>query len=64
MRRDAGKPNHKGVKRCVTGKKISTKAQAKKEARYMKYNKKLPGMRVVAYSCHQCGHWHVGNDQE
>jgi len=47
--------------RCPTGKKKSTKAQARKEARYLKYNKKYTDMVPCAYKCTHCGWWHVGN---
>lgn len=47
--------------RCICGKKKSTYSQAKKEARYLKYNKKYPDMTPVVYKCKQSGWWHVGN---
>lgn len=54
-----------GVEKCQkTGKKKSSYAQAKKEARYLKYNKKYPGFIPVAYKCtgkNNCGWWHTGN---
>ena len=50
------------VGRCEkTGKKKSTHAQAKKEAKFLKYNKKYPGFVPTAYLCKHCGWWHVGN---
>lgn len=50
------------VKRCpVSGKKKSTHAQAKKEARFLKYNKKYPDEVPQAYFCKACSWWHVGN---
>lgn len=48
-------------KRCMTGKKKSTYSQAKKEARYLKYNKKHSNMVPNAYKCKGCNWWHVGN---
>lgn len=45
----------------ATGKKKSTQAQAKKEARYLKYHKKYPNLIPQAYKCKSCGWWHVGN---
>ncbi len=50
--------------RCVTGKKKSTMVQAKKEARYMMRNKRLPGYIPNAYHCNSCGWWHVGNTEK
>lgn len=50
------------VPRCpATGKKKSTHAQAKKEAKFLKYNKKYPDLIPQAYLCKHCGWWHVGN---
>ena len=50
------------VVRCSkTGKKKSTHAQAKKEARFLKYNKKYPDMVPQPFLCKYCGWWHVGN---
>lgn len=50
------------VQRCPkTGKKKSTHAQAVKEAKFLKYNKKYPDMIPQAYLCKNCGWWHVGN---
>lgn len=49
------------VERCVTGKKKSTYNQAKKEAKFLKYEKKYPGFIPMVYKCKQCGWWHVGN---
>lgn len=51
----------KRVMRCLTGKKKSTHAQATKEAKFLKYNKKHPGTIPQAYKCKVCGWWHVGN---
>lgn len=50
--------------RCVTGKKKSTQTQAKKEAKFLKYHKRLPGMVPTVYKCNSCGWWHVGNTAE
>lgn len=48
--------------RCdKTGKKKSTHAQALKEAKYLKYNKKYPQGVPVPYVCKHCHWWHVGN---
>lgn len=47
--------------KCPTGKKKSSYSQAKKEARYIKYNKKYPGLYPVIYKCKKCSFWHVGN---
>ncbi len=47
--------------RCVTGKKKSTKAQATKEAKFLKYHKKYPDTVPSAYKCKKCFWWHVGN---
>lgn len=50
------------VPRCsTTGKKKSTHAQARKEARFMKYNKKYPDLVPTPYFHKACGWWHVGN---
>lgn len=50
------------VQRCpTTGKKKSTHAQAKKEAKFLKYNKKYPDMIPQPYFHKACGWWHVGN---
>lgn len=50
------------VERCATtGKKKSTYAQAKKEAKFLKYNKKYPDMTPQPYFHKACGWWHVGN---
>lgn len=53
------------VQRCAsTGKKKSTYAQAKKEAKFLKYHKKYTDTVPQAYF-HKggdgCGWWHVGN---
>ncbi len=62
MRRNNRGPTEHHVERClVTGKKKATYAQAKKEVKYLKYNKKYPGMLPVVYKCKHCGWWHVGN---
>lgn len=45
----------------ISGKKKSTYSQAKKEAKFLKYNKKYAGMIPQAYKCKDCHHWHVGN---
>lgn len=47
--------------KCSTGKKKSTQKQAKKEARFLKYNKKMSGSVPQAYLCKVCHWWHVGN---
>ncbi len=47
--------------RCITGKKKSTKRQAQREAKFLKYNKKYPGETPQAYKCTKCSWWHVGN---
>jgi len=47
--------------KCVTGKKKSNYAQAKKEARYMKRHLKYPDSSPVPYKCKTCNCWHVGN---
>lgn len=49
--------------RCITGKKKYTKAQAIKEARFLKYHKKYPDMVPSAFKCKKCDYWHVGNTQ-
>lgn len=49
------------VERCADGKKKSTYAQAKKEAKFLKYNKKYPDLVPQAYFHKVCGWWHVGN---
>lgn len=49
-------------RRCPsTGKKMSSYAQAKKEAKFLKYHKKYPDMTPMAYKCKSCGWHHVGN---
>lgn len=63
MRRANGGPIRHHIERCVCGKKKSTKSQAKKEAKYLKYNKKYPGFVPQAYKCNQSGWWHVGNSE-
>lgn len=58
------KPPEEAVKvpRCPkTGKKKSFHAQARREAKYLKYNKKYPDTVPQAYKCKHCGWWHVGN---
>lgn len=48
--------------RCEVGnKKKSTKSQATKEAKFLKYHKKYSGLIPQAYKCRTCGWWHVGN---
>lgn len=50
------------VARCLTSsKKKSTYAQAKKEAKFLKYHKKIAGLIPQIYLCKDCGWWHVGN---
>lgn len=50
------------VARCPsTGKKKSSYAQARREARYMKYNKKYSDSVPQPYFHKVCGWWHVGN---
>lgn len=50
------------VSRCpYTGKKKSTHAQAVKEAKFLKYNKKYSDLVPQAYFHKECGWWHVGN---
>lgn len=49
------------MNQCVTGKKKSSEKQAKKEAKYMKYNKKYPREVPIAFKCEKCRWWHVGN---
>jgi len=61
MRRGNGGPTERCTNRCVTGKKKSFKAQAKKEAKFLKYNKKYTDTVPCAYKCKVCGWWHVGN---
>lgn len=56
-----GVPTTHNAKRCVCGKKKSTKAQAKREAKFLKYNKKYPAEIPQAYQCKISGWWHVGN---
>lgn len=53
------KPHH--VEYCVCGKKKSSYAQAKREAKYLKYNKKYPDLVPMVYKCKRSGWWHVGN---
>lgn len=47
--------------RCTTGKKKYGQKRAKKNAKYLKYHKKIPGMIPMAYRCDVCHWWHVGN---
>lgn len=61
MRRAKRRDEPYHVERCVTGKKKSSFAQAKREARYLKTYKKMSGMVPVPYKCKSCGWWHVGN---
>lgn len=61
MRRSNGGATQHHVDFCRTGKKKSSYAQAKKEARYLKNNKRVSGMVPVPYKCKHCGWWHVGN---
>lgn len=61
MRYPNAGPTKHHVERCVCGKKKSTQTQAKKEAKYLKYNKKYPDLIAIAYKCKQSGWWHVGN---
>lgn len=61
MKRNSNKINTDPVPRCVTGKKKSSYSQARREAKYMKYNKKYPNAVPAAYKCKSCGWWHVGN---
>jgi hypothetical protein len=61
MRRANGGPTKHHIERCVCGKKKSSYAQAKKEAKYLKYHKKYPDLRVMVYKCKKSGWWHVGN---
>lgn len=50
------------VVRCAsTNKKKSTYSQAKKEARFMRYDKKYPKLMPIPYFHKECGWWHVGN---
>jgi hypothetical protein len=52
------------VARCpTTGKKKSTHAQAKKEAKFLKYHKKYANTVPQAYFHKPCGWWHVGNSK-
>lgn len=44
-----------------TSKKKLTKAQATKEAKFLKYHKKYPNEVPNAYKCDFCHWWHVGN---
>lgn len=64
MRRGNFGPIKHHVDRCTCGKKKSSYAQAKKEAKYMKYNKKFPNSVPTVYKCKQSGWWHVGNTVE
>lgn len=65
MRRDSSQINTEEVERCrKTGKKKSSRHQAKKEARYLKYNEKFPGIMPNSYKCSHCGWYHVGNKTE
>lgn len=50
--------------RCETGKKKYTQSEAKKEAKYLKYHKKIAGMVPNIYFHKGCGWWHVGNTLE
>lgn len=62
MRRANNGATHHHVNRCPKyGKKKSSYTQAKKEARYMKTNKKFNGLVPISYKCKSCGWWHVGN---
>lgn len=61
MRRAKTRPGQHHVNRCACGKKKSSYNQAKKEAKYMKYNKKLPSLVPVVYRCKLSGWYHVGN---
>lgn len=61
MRRANGGPKKHHVERCVCGKKKSSYAQAKKEAKFLKYNKKYSAEVPIVYKCKQSGWWHVGN---
>jgi hypothetical protein len=50
------------VARCESsGKKKMTHAQAKKEAKFLKYHKKYPNTVPAPYFHKPCGWWHVGN---
>lgn len=51
------------VERCLTGKKKSTYAQAKKEVEFLKHHKKYKDIRPNAYHCKGCNWWHVGNTE-
>ena len=61
MRRWHGEQIDNHALRCRTGKKKSSKAQAMKEAKFLKYNKKYADTIPTSYVCKQCGFWHVGN---
>lgn len=61
MRRGNGGPTKHSVDFCTCGKKKSTQTQAKKEAKFLKYNKKYSGFKPIAYKCKTSGWWHVGN---
>lgn len=61
MRRANDGPHPSERPRCVCGKKKSTYSQAKKEAKFLKYNKKYPDMVPQVYKCKLSGWWHVGN---
>lgn len=63
MKRANGGPKPHHVERCITGKKKSSYAQAKKEAKFLKYHKKYSSMVPTAYKCKKCGWWHVGNSE-
>ena len=58
--KNAGPTEHE-VDRCITGKKKSSRSQAIKEAKYLKYNKKYPDTVPTPYLCKKCNWWHVGN---
>jgi len=51
----------KSIRCKATNKKKSTARQAKKEAKYLKYNKKYSSTVPQAYLCDDCYWWHVGN---
>lgn len=61
MRHSNNGPIKHHVERCVCGKKKSTQGQAKKEAKFLKYNKRYPDLIPIAYQCKLSGSWHVGN---
>lgn len=61
MKYGNGGPAGPHAEKCACGKKRSTKAQATKEAKYLKYHKKYPGEVPQAYKCKISGWWHVGN---